>query len=237
MKLFSLVLLICSMAFAQDATVSAYPHPYVAVGASLNGGGYSTFSFTGSGGLNLEKTHFVLESDGTYDTAGKSNDATYENKKGHNYSYSGDGLYRTSSGWLLGVGDIFTKTITTNYTKQATYPSAGAGKDFSHVRIQFMYYREENELTHYPELVNFTPGPGQSEVSYTCRCTSNVSGLETRFWYPSPRSAKHLFFRADLKTYWFHTTLTDPYNVALTKSQEASHSFGGSLTYQIMYRF
>lgn len=245
--LFSILLLLVSAATAQQVVSSTTPseerapkfpiNPYVEIGPSLNGGGYSSVSGTGTVGLNVDTRHFLLESSATFDTAGKTNDGTENNDKGHNIACGSDVFYRLSSGWFFGSGLNWSKTITTNYDKEATHPAVGGGKDFASFRLQFTYFREENEITHYPTLVQFTPGPGQAQFSYTCHCGSGVNGFETQLWYPSPMSTHHIFFHATLQTYWFHTTITDPYDTALTQQQESSRNSSGGLNYSLMYRF
>ena len=225
----SLALLFVSSALAQ----SLRPHPYVELGASTNGGGYSPLSGTASTGINIDSRRFILESNATYDTAGKSDG----NPKGHNIGFGSNVFYRTTQGWFFGGGMSWSKTITTNYTKEAGHPEVGGGKDFSRFRLQFMYLREENEITHYPDLVRFTPGPGQSSLSHTCHCGSGVNGITTSLWLPSPESNHHWFFHASIPVYWFHTTITDPYNLLMTKQQESHHDASGGLTYSLMYRF
>ncbi len=212
-------------------------NPYVEIGGSANGGGYSLLSATGTVGLNVDTRHFLLESSAIFDAARKTNDGTENNVKGHDITFGSDVFYRLSSGWYFGGGLDWGKTITTNYDKEAAHPAIGGGKDFASFRLQFTYYREKNEITHYPTLVQFTPGPGQAPFSYTCHCGNGVNGFETQLWYPSPMSTHHVFFHATLQTYWFHTTITDPYDTVLTQQQESSRNSSLGLNYSMMYRF
>lgn len=225
----AVVMLLSSVLFGQD--VASYPHPYVEAGISINGGGYSSVSEVGAAGVTLEEKHLVVDAFTKYDTAGKTAAGA-----GHNINYTGVVYFRTTNGWLFGAGSDWAKTFTQEYTKEALHPRAGFGKDFTKVRLTFDYFREENEITHYPVLVQFTPGPGQTKFSYTCHCVSGVNGIETNLWYPSPRSNRHLFFHADLDVYRYHTTITDPY-----APWEAPHwheySFTGLLSYSILWRF
>lgn len=238
-KILSIVfsLLIAAVAVAQS-DAPKYPQPFVGVGLSINGSGYSSVSLTGQAGLDLEENHFVSYTAATYDTARKTADNEIANEKGHVVSGQSQAFARFGSGYLLGGGAEWTKTITSDYTKEATYPLVGGGKDFAKFRLVLSYFREHNEITHYPTLVTFTePGGTAAYRSQSCNCGSGVQGVTTQLWLPSPVSAHHLFFHAELKAYSYHNTLTDPYNAALTAAEKSVRSFGGELQYSVLYRF
>ena len=216
---------------------SKFPRPYLELGATINPCGYKTFSATATAGVDFESEHFVFKASAVYDTAKKHTSTAIDNDRGHLVGFGYNSFYRFSNSWFLGAGMSWGKTISNEYTKEATYPKLIVGKDMESVRLQFAYLREENEITHYPTLVRFTPGPGQSQLSHTCHCGSGVNGGEAQLWYPNPRLKKHIFFHADLQLFVFHTTITDPYNVSLTNAQKSAHDWSGSLTYSMMYRF
>lgn len=236
--LVSICLLLNALAFAQnEQTAKIYPHPYIQAGMAESGGGYSTFSFMGGPGVDVEEHHFIADGNMFWQNAGKPNDGTAHNGEGHELAITGEVFFKTSGGLLLGGGLNRSKTITANYTKQAYYPRAAIGRDLNKFRLTAGYFREERELTYYPSIVQFTPGPGQEKFSYTCHCDSGTNGIEAQLWYPSPAANHHLFFHAIVQAYRFHTTVTDPYNTTLTKEQESAHNWSGGLTYQVEYRF
>jgi hypothetical protein len=220
-----------------ERLVSNIPRAYVEFGPSINACGYTNLSVQGDAGIDLESGRLLWKSAVSYNTARKENDGTTANNSGHSAGTSSVAFVRLGEGWFLGGGVGWSKTITFNYTKQATYPKIGFGKDFSKYRLQFMYLREENEITHYPSALKFTPGPGQAAVSSTCHCGSGVSGVEAHLWYPSPALKRHVFFHAVFQPFIFHATITDPYNASLTAAQKANHAFTGTLKYSILYRF
>ena len=215
----------------------AQVRPYITVGASINGSGYSTFSGNGSAGIDAETTHLIGNTYLNYNVARKTHDGEVSNLKGHVISVDTRECVKLKS-YLLGAGVEWTKTITTDYTKEGYFPMVGGGRDFENFRIVVMYMREHNEIVHYPTPESFT-APGEKSVytSYTCNCSNGVQGFSTQFWYPSPTLHRHLFFYANLSTVWFHSTLTDPNSTYLTNLQKKNKDYGGSLLYAAMWRF
>ena len=239
-----LCLFLCVAAVAQtnNAPAKVYPHPYVEGALGLNGGGYSTVSFAPSTGIDFESKHFIAEGRFSYDLARKVNDGTNNNDKGHSIGYGGMGFFRLSDGWFFGGGYSYGKTITTNYDKEASEPAFGGGKDVLRSdwsgRFQLRYFWQRDFLVTYPTPVAFTPGPGQTSPSrYCAKCDNGLQGVGFDMWMPSPATAHHWFFHVSETPYWFHTTVTDPYNLPLTADQKSHHSYSSNASFGVMYRF
>jgi hypothetical protein len=136
---------------------------------------------------------------------------------------------------MFGGGTQWGKLVTTNYTKEAIYPLVAAGKDISPAtRLQAGFFREENEITHYPALTGFVTGANQVLYAYSCHCGSGVNGVEIQLWHDF---TKHIFFRGMGQVFRFHETVTQPYEPSAVAIADAQHHFGGSLTYQVGWRF
>lgn len=204
------------------------PRPYVAAGPSLMGGGYAPLAWSGGAGLYVESTHFLFTAGAAYDNGHKTDDADQPNPKGHDRYLSGGADYRLSSGWFFGGGYGWSQLSTSNYTKGGSRPKFGGGIDlidhgncapreacksaFS-MRLS-MYY-----LMKGTDWQNGSQGP---QIGVTI---------------PSPSQHGHVFFHEVLGIYRYHTTVTDPSNLELTREQTSQHSWGGNLDFSLMYRF
>ena len=223
---FSLLLLLAtSVAVGQEQAVpAAYPHPYLYGGLQLNGGGYAPTSGVLGGGLDLELPHLVTNIEASYDNAHKSNDGTVGNVSGHDRYLSGDAFYRLKNRWYFGGGYHWSQLSTTNYSKSASRPAFGGGKDWIHeygygyrggdwsMRIQVLY------VTKGSDKLNGTQGP------------------EVSFWMPSPATKHHFFVRITSTTIFFHQTITstDP---VLTAQQTDTRSLANFAEFTFMCRF
>ena len=212
--------------------------PYVSVGAELMPAGYAPFSVQGGGGLHWDARDFVFDSYAGYDTGRKLDDNTPDNYKGHDRYLRGFLGYKRDF-WYAGVGARWSQLSTTNYSKGGTpfsagswHPEAGLGRDWNartaslFMRTQFLYmFREQREVTTYPG--------GQSCAG----CGNGSQGADISLWFPSPASSKHWFCRMNVVLFGFHTTITDPTNIPLTRSQTSSKHFTDFTEFQVGYRF
>jgi hypothetical protein len=227
-----------------DAVVSL-PHLVAETGLNVNGDGYQTFAENVGAGIDLEESHFIVNADGFYDFMRKTDDNDQiVGEKGRVRTVDGATFFkfRSGSSWFIGGGAGWDETSLTTYMKSDWTPRIGAGHDFvsemNSWRFQALYLRDENEVVRYPSPVQFTPGPGQSEWSYTCSlCGNGVQGIEVSFWYPSPSTPHHLFLHWVVTPIWFHETVTDPYNLPLTQSQKSQRNVSGSEYVDLIYRF
>ena len=224
-----------------------FPLPYLFTENSLemDGNGYQTFSYSTSVGIDMEGRHLGVQSAGTYDFVRKTNDNDQvPNEKGRVRSAEAELLYkfRSGSSWFVAGGAGWDEASMTPYIKSNWDPRVGGGRDFlneySSWRFQALYLRDMNEVVRYPSLVRFTPGPGQSALSYTCSlCGNGVQAIDISVDYPSPSSSAHWLLHVSLQTEWYHETVTDPYNLSLTQSQKSQSYVGGSCIVGVIYRF
>ncbi|MGO8796543.1 MAG: hypothetical protein ACLQLC_17110 [Candidatus Sulfotelmatobacter sp.] len=225
--------------------ISGMPHLFAEGGLNVSGNGYQTFAGNMGAGVGIEENHFIANAEGFYDFMRKTNDNDQvPDEKGRVRTADGEVFYKFHSGssWFVGGGAGWSETSLTTYMKSAWNPRVGGGHDFvsemTSWRLQVLYLRDENEVVRYPSPVQFTPGPGQSASSYTCSlCGNNVQGVEASVWFPSPSSPHHLLLHWVVTPVWFHETVTDPYNAALTHSQKSQHDVSGSYYVDLIYRF
>ena len=231
--LLSIVLLVGS-AFAQ---VSA-PRPYIQGGAVISSEGYQSVGGNLGAGVDADEPHLIFIGEAFYDFLRKTNDNDQiPNEKGHVRTADGTVFFKTHK-LLLGGGAGWDETSLTTYTKSAWTTRIGGGYDFDAFRLTVLYLRDENEVTRYPVPAQFTPGPGQNALSYTCSlCGNALQGFEIGGWYPSPTVKRHLFIHVAVTPVRFHDTVTDPYNLTLTQSQKAVHTISGSYYVNLLWRF
>jgi len=221
----------------EDAAAERFGiRPYLEPGLIVPGGGYQTVAFSGTGGLDVERRHFVLESDINWSPMRKVDDGVPGNDKGHTFGYGAVPLARLDR-WILGAGAEWGKTITSDYAKEAWSPHIIAGHDSKDVRVQFGYKQEMNEQTHYPELVQFTSGRNQPQFSYTCHCPSGVKEIDFDWWYPNPAKRGHFLFHMNVNGYRFHETVTDPYDLVLTQQETSQHHMSWGESWGSVVRF
>jgi hypothetical protein len=226
---------------------SAFQIPYLLVESDLNedGNGYQSFSYGVTAGIDMEGRHLGVQIAGTYDFMRKTNDNDQvPNEKGRVREMDAELFYKFHSGssWFIVGGAGWGEASMTPYMKSSWNPLVGGGHDFMNEtdpwRFQVLYLHDVNEVVRYPSLVQFTPGPGQSDWSYTCSlCGNGLQGIDVSGDYPSPSSSVHWILRMSLTIDWFHETVTDPYNLSLTQSQRSQRSVSGSYTVSLIYRF
>lgn len=246
MKPFVIASLLCCFAFAETpAPVSdvpaLYPHPLIESAMDLNGGGYSPISFDAHPGLAWETSKISFTGIADYSFAKKTNDGTAGNNTGHSRSLNGDVFYKLNQHWMVGGGGDWGKTYTTNYKKLADSWRVGGGRDWFRDDISFRitaeYFRHFNESTSYPTLQTFATPTGGTIQAYGCKCTNGVQGVIISFIEPSPYTAHHFFFHVESSVFGFHDTVTDPYDYALTRTQNGVHHLDGSSSISFIYRF
>lgn len=212
-------------------TLAQMPHPYVYGGGQINGSGYSTFSYVGGVGVQINTEHFSWHAEGDYDNAAKTNDNTINNFKGRDRGLRTTGYFRLSNGWLFGPGVRWSGLSTTNYQKQTWHGTLGVGKDF--MRDTYSFRLTADALV---------PGVGSEHVSPAgCtvpkgQCTSGAQGVDIHYFIPSPMAHGHFFFMLNAGIYVVHTTVTsaDP---VLTAIQKGSHTPTGSTSMTLLMRW
>jgi len=204
-------------AFVTRASKSWIPHPFIYSGPSLLGNGYQTFAGNLEGGFLLNANKLMGDVEGHYMNAKKTNDATVNNRKGHERYLQGRLFYPLRKNLYLGGGAQWSETSTTNYTKRAWRPTFGGGGD---------YFAPDWSCRW--QLLYITKGSGRS---------NGVQGPEFQFWLPSPASKKHFFYRQTLGVYLFHMTVTDPRDANLTAWQTSQKSHAAFLDFTFGWRF
>jgi hypothetical protein len=205
------------------------PMPYVGLGPSLMGGGYAVWAYRIEAGLNVEGTHLIFRSLAAYDDGHKVDDNDQPNPKGHDRYLDGALYFRPAlPGWTrslyFGGGYRWSQLSTTNYTKGGSRYQLGGGYDW------FMRSCESCRRD-YSMRVNVdwvTAGTDWENGSH---------GPDITLTWPSPREARHFFYREEIALYRFHTTVTETNNLYLTQQQRAEKSFDSFADFGIFYRF
>jgi hypothetical protein len=212
MRKLVIFLALVSSVMAQDA--KRYPHPFLELDGTLNGGGYSPLGASGTAGVDIEQTYVVSRIYGTYDLVRKSDDGTAGNAKGRQRTLASDAFFRMRSGLLLGGTFEWTKLNTTNYAKEHGLIGLGGGYDGS-LRVQATFLDSIHEVVSYPN--------GSSCEAYYC--SSGSKGFAVNLWYPSPARNRHWFLHESTETLVFHNYGT------------SDHSAGTWLNLGVIYRF
>jgi len=206
----------------------------------FEGGGFST-GFASMGGADLEIRRFIVQATGSYDFIRKNDDNDQvPNEHGYTRGLEAQTFLRLSKNFF-GFGTRWGETAVTPYRKYSWAPEIGAGHDFLSSggvrwRLEGSYFRARREYTDYPTLTAFTPGPGQTSPSYYCICGNGVTGADMNVWVPFAARG-HVLLHYELQVFRFHTTVTDPYNLSLTASQDSQHSFSGNSTLGLAVRY
>lgn len=199
------------------ALPSWVPHPILYSGPSLVGNGYQPLAGNFGGGLLLNSSKVLGDFEAYYMNAKKTNDNTLNNFKGHERFLQGRLFYPWRRGLYFGGGAQWSETATTNYTKKGWRPTFGLGGD------------------HFAE--NWSC---RWQVLYITKGTDKINGVqgpEFQFWFPSPTSKSHFFYRQTLGLYVFHTTISDPTDRKLTAWQTSQRSTAGFLDFTFGWRF
>jgi hypothetical protein len=228
-------------------TLPTFQIPYLFVGSDLNenGDGYQFFSGDVTAGAEMLGRYLNLSADLTYNFMRKTNDnAQVPGEKGRVRSASAELVHKfhPASSWFVSGGAAWGEASMTPYMKSSWSPFFGGGHDFlsgdPSWSLEWTYSYDLNEVVRYPTLVNFTAGPGQPALSYTCSlCGNDVKSANMTVNVPSVNSSAHWMMHGTFETDWFHETVTDPYDLSLTQSQKAQHDVSCSLSMGLIYRF
>lgn len=190
-------------------------------------------------GVELKWKRLVTKANASYGFARKVNDnAQVPHEKGHTRNVGGAVLFRVGGRNYLGGGAGWGETSTTPYRKYSWEPQISFMHEFNLMRLQVSYFRSEREYTVYPSPIVFTPGPGQPEYSTYCICSNGGSGVQMQGWTAAPARNGLRFFQLHYKFTIdsFHDTVTDPYNLYMTRQQKAHRMTGGDITVGLVYR-
>ena len=189
------------------------PRPFLYGGAGLMGGGYSPLAGEVGVGLRIDSRHFLASAEASYDNGHKTNDGDQPNPSGHDRGLAAATHFRLAAGWFAGVGARWSQLSTTNYSKSGWRPTFGGGKDYF-----LRGCKGEDCVTEFSMRLR---------VDYVLPGTDHfnaVQGPLFSFYMPSPAAKGHFFLRMTQGIYEFHETVTEPYNVVLTRQQIGDRS-------------
>jgi hypothetical protein len=213
-------------------------HVSVELPVNPPGEGYG-WGFSPAAGVEWKWKRLVIKADASYGFVRKVNDNDQvPNEKGHTRSLGGDIFLRLSRRNYFGIGASWGETDTTPYRKYAWSPTIAFMHEFHLTRFQVSYFRHMREYTDYPSSIAFTPGPGQPTFSTYCICSNGVSGVDMEGWTAMPAKNGLRFFQVH---YWltisrFHDTVTDPYNLYMTRQQMGNRWTGVDASMALVYR-
>jgi hypothetical protein len=189
-KTLFVLIMLCASLFAQAPKT---PRPYVEGAVSLMPGGYAPLAVEGGAGVEWNMTHLVIDSLIAYDNGHKTNDGTVNNRKGHDRYLRGFAAFKFGNNYI-GAGARWSELSTTNYTKENSWhPELGVGHDFSFMRAQALWmFNSQHQVVDYPNA-----------PSCYAACSSNERGADLSFWFPSPASSHHIYFRINEVIYRF----------------------------------
>jgi hypothetical protein len=201
------------------------PHPYFYLGpASSAGAGFGSQSYRAETGIDVETPHAVFEALGAYEGVRKNNDNDQPNPNGHERYLESAGYYRVARGWSVGMGLRWDRLSTTNYSKSATRPEFGGEYDL----IQRPCDGCRRDFSMRVKLDWVMAGTDRENGSH---------GPAIIMTLPTPREKRHWFFRSRVSVDRFHTTVTEPDNLALTREQRGQQHFAGYADSGLVYRF
>jgi len=206
-----------SPAFGQPTSTSWIPRPVLFGGPSLVGNGYQSIAANLGAALLLKSNKMIGDFEAFYMDAKKTNDATVENRKGHERFLQGRMFFPWRRGMYFGGGVQWSETATTNYTKKEWRPTFGAGQD---------YFAEDFSCRW--QILYVTKGSDRSNA---------VQGPEIQLWLPSPASKSHFFYRQTAGVYEFHTTLSNPGNPVLTSQQTSDRHAAVFVDFSFGWKF
>jgi hypothetical protein len=181
------LIMVWALELYSHAQASEWPRPYLQATLSLMPGGYAPLAVGGGGGVQWNLSHLVLDSLAAWDDGRKTNDGTVNNRKGHDRYLRGFAAYKFGKNYV-GAGGRWSELSTTNYTKENSWhPELGMGRDFGFMRAQALWmFNSQHSVVDYPV------GPPCDNA-----CGSQERGADVSFWFPSPVSRRHWFFRID----------------------------------------
>jgi hypothetical protein len=195
------------------------PRPEIYANLYLNGEGYAIFSQSITGGVSIESRHLMLEGTATYDNSHKANDGTGNNPKGHIRTLDANAYYRLPNYWFVGSAGGWSQLSTTNYKKGGFNFELGVGTDY--------VFKDES-------------GSMRAIISYGPPLLDKVNGSQSiayEVMIPSPLSQHHVIFTMASTVLFFHTTITEPTNAALTALQKSHRFVGDTSSFGLLFRF
>lgn len=199
--------------------------------------GYNPAAWRVQSGLMLNGSHVVADVFAAYDNGTKENDGTVNNIKGHDRYLYGFVAARAGHNYF-GAGARWSELSTTNYVKGETPLDAVKNGDF---RLQAVYGHDwigntgsaRGQINYafpaFHESINY--GPGQN----CSGCGNGVQGPEMSLQLPA--RPKHLFLREVMGLYEYHTTVTEPGNIPLTRQQDSSRHVMCTVDFMLGWRF
>jgi hypothetical protein len=185
----------------------------------LNGEGYAIFSQSITGGISIESRHLMLEGRGTYDNSHKANDGTGNNPKGHIRALDASAYYRLPNYLFVGPSGGWSQLSTTNYKKGGFNFELGVGTDY--------VFKDESSSM-------------RAIISYGPPLLEKVNGsqsLSYQLMFPSPLSQHHVIITMASTVLFFHATISDPANAALTALQKSHRFVGDTSSFGLLFRF
>jgi len=235
-----IVLLVCAVAPTnllaqdQDTVWTRGIHPFIEPQFEPASSGYGS-GFIARVGIDVEAAHFALRATSSYGFIRKVNDnAQVPHEHGHTRKSEG-GMFLRKGKTFFGPGAKWSESANTPYRKYSWAPEVVAGRDFGSLRLQGTYFRNQREYTDYPDLVLFTPGPGQTSPSYYCICGNGVAGVNADAWW-APGN-RHVLFHYVISITHLHDTVTDPYSSYLTGLQESQQHIAVGVTVGLVIRY
>jgi hypothetical protein len=211
-------------------------HPSTEISLSPPSQGYG-FGVSPSLRLDLQRRHFMLGASAGYGFVRKVDDNDQvPHEHGHTRDASVSVYWRRGRNFT-GPSASWGETAVTPYRKYSWAPAIDVGHDFSRLRTVASYFRSLREYADYPSMTQFTPGPGQPEVSHYCICGNGTSGVGLDLLYAlGSRASSHVLLHYSLSVVHFHETVTDPYNTELTAEQKSNTDIAGSVSFGVVYR-
>lgn len=187
-------------------------------------GGYAGLTYRAEGGLDVESAHALLRALAAYDYGGKASENDQPNPNGHDRYLEGAAYYRAARGWFAGAGWRWNQLSTTDYFKSGTRPEIGGGYDLT--------LRACDGCRH-----AFSMRLNGDWVMAGTDWQNGSHGAAITLTYPTPHEKRHWFLRDCIGAYRFHTTVTEPQNLPLTRAQRAQRRFTGGEDLGVVYRF
>jgi hypothetical protein len=207
-----LIIFVSTLSHSQDKTEFTNPvHPFVAGGVILNGSGYTPVGATIDAGVIVDAPHLFSYSEAGYETGGKSSYNANISSGGHTRLLANETLARFGD-WYAGMGVDWVKLYTPAYSKSNVHPKATMGHEF--------YSGYVNKV-----LISYV-APGTDWAN-------GVQGFEAQGWW----TGKHIFLRMTVGGYWYHMTVTDRTNVAMTADQRSNKSMTSQFQTVLGWRF
>lgn len=208
---------------------NAIPHPYFFFGPSSSvGEGYARVVGRAEGGIDMESAHAIFRALGAYDTGTKINDNDQPNPNGHDRYLEGAAYYRAARGMVCGLvcGRWFAMEPAFHHR---LFQGRDSSRDWRRIRPDAArLQRVPARLLHAGES-----GLGAGRTDWQ----NGSHGAAVSVTLPTPREKRHWFLRNCLSAYGFHTTVTEPQNLALTRAQRAQQGFAGGDEMGVVYRF